>query len=338
MDILILGGTVFLGRAIVEEALSHGHKVTLFNRGKSNPDLFPGVENLIGDRDNDISALEGRRWDLAIDTCGYVPRIVGQSARLLSNAINHYTFISSVSVYADFSKPDIDENSPVGTIEDETVEEITGETYGPLKALCEQEILQNLPNRSLVIRPGLIVGPHDTSDRFTYWVLRVSEGGEVLVPNPADLPVEFIDVRDLAKWTLNMSEKRATGTFNAIGPGQPLGMEQFLDTCKVISEIDASFSWVEGEFLLNNEVAPWTEMPMWIPIDQPEFAGFFAVSGERALEAGLNYRPIVDTIQDTLVWAKSRPEKYEMKAGISREREMQLLKLWKDKHSECVIP
>lgn len=334
MDILILGGTVFLGRAIVEEALSHGHKVTLFNRGKSNPDLFPGVENLIGDRDSDISALEGRRWDLAIDTCGYVPRIVGQSARLLSNAIDHYTFISSVSVYADFSKPDIDENSPVGTIEDESTEEITGETYGPLKALCEQEVLKALPNRSLVIRPGLIVGPHDTSDRFTYWVLRVSEGGEVLVPNPADLPVEFIDVRDLAKWTLIMAEKRATGTFNAIGPGQPLGMEQFLDTCKVISEIDASFSWVDGEFLLNNEVAPWTDMPMWIPSEQPEFAGFFAVSGERALEAGLNYRPIVSTIQDTLVWAKSRPEKDEMKAGISRERERQLLKLWKDKHSE----
>jgi 2'-hydroxyisoflavone reductase len=334
MDILILGGTVFLGRAIVEEALSHGHKVTLFNRGKSNPDLFPGVENLIGDRDSDISALEGRRWDLAIDTCGYVPRIVGQSARLLSNAIDHYTFISSVSVYADFSKPDIDENSPVGTIEDESTEEITGETYGPLKALCEQEVLKALPNRSLVIRPGLIVGPHDTSDRFTYWVLRVSEGGEVLVPNPADLPVEFIDVRDLAKWTLTMSKKRATGTFNAIGPGQPLGMEQFLDTCKVISEIDASFSWVDGEFLLNNEVAPWTDMPMWIPSEQPEFAGFFAVSGERALEAGLNYRPIVSTIQDTLVWAKSRPDKDEMKAGISRERERQLLKLWKDKHSE----
>jgi 2'-hydroxyisoflavone reductase len=335
MNILILGGTVFLGRALVDEALSAGHSVTLFNRGKSNPDLFPEVENLTGDRDGDLSALEGRKWDVAIDTCGYVPRIVGESARMLADAVDHYTFISTVSVYSDFSKPGIDENAPVGILEDETIEEITGETYGPLKALCEQEVLNALPHRNLVLRPGLIVGPHDASDRFTYWVLRVSEGGEVLAPNPPDLPVEFIDVRDLAKWTLIMSEKRATGTFNAIGPGQPLDMEQFLDTCKVISGSDASFTWVTGEFLLNNKVAPWTDMPLWIPIKQPEFAGFFAVSGERALEAGLNYRPIVDTIQDTLIWVKSRPEGPEMKAGISRERERQLLKLWKDKHSEA---
>ena len=181
MNILILGGTVFLGRAIVEEALRQGHTLTLFNRGKSNPDLFSEVEKLMGDRDLDLSPLEDRKWDLVIDSCGYVPRVVGQSAKLLANAVDHYTFISTVSVYADFSKPGIDENAPVGTLEDETVEEITGETYGPLKALCEQVVQERIPDRSLVIRPGLIVGPHDPTDRFTYWVLRVSQGGEVMV-------------------------------------------------------------------------------------------------------------------------------------------------------------
>jgi len=334
MDILILGGTVFLGRALVEAALEMDHVVTLFNRGKSNPDLFPEVEKLIGDRNADLSTLEGRRWDVAIDTCGYVPRVVKQSTELLANAVDHYTFISSVSVYANLSQPGIDENAPVGVLKDKATEEITGETYGPLKALCEQEVLKGLPDRALVIRPGLIVGPHDTSDRFTYWVLRVSQGGDVLVPKPIDLNVEFIDARDLAKWTLHMAEARQTGIYNAVGPGQSHSMEQFLDICKMVSESDASFSWVDGEFLLNNKVEPWSDMPMWIPMEHPEFSGIFAVSGDRALKAGLVHRPSTDTIRDTLTWSKTRPKGYEMKAGISREREKQLLGLWKDRDSD----
>jgi len=330
MDILILGGTVFLGRALVEAAIKMNHNVTLFNRGKSNPDLFPEIEKLIGDRFTDLSALEGRSWDVAIDTCGYV----GQSARLLANAVDHYTFISSVSVYANLSQPGIEESAPLRVIEDETTEEITGETYGPLKALCEQEVLKRLPNHALVIRPGLIVGPHDSSDRFTYWVLRVSQAGEVLVPKPTDLRVEFIDVRDLAKWTLHMAETRQTGICNAVGPGQSLSMDQFLDTCKMVSASDASFTWVDGAFLLNNNVEPWSDMPMWIPPEHPEFSGMFAISGDRALKAGLVHRPVKDTIRDTLAWTKTRPDGYEMKAGISLEREMQLLGLWKEKNSD----
>jgi 2'-hydroxyisoflavone reductase len=329
MDILVLGGTVFLGRALVDAAISLGHNVTLFNRGKSNPHLFPAVEKLVGDRDGDLSALEGRRWDIAIDTCGYVPRVVRQSASLLANAVDHYTFISSVSVYADLSKPGVDESAPVGTIEDENTEEITGETYGALKALCEQEVFQNLPQRALVIRPGLIVGPHDPSDRFTYWVVRVSQGEEVLVPQPADLPVEFIDVRDLADWILRMAENRKTGTFNAVGPGQPLSMEGFLETCKRVSESNARFCWVEGAFLLSQDAEPWSDIPMWIPQEDPEFSGMFAVSREKALVAGLSHRSAENTIRATLAWTKTREAGYPMKAGISRQREKEMLGLWK---------
>jgi 2'-hydroxyisoflavone reductase len=333
MDILVLGGTVFLGRTLVDAALGLGHKVTLFNRGKSKPHLFPEIEKLVGDRDGDLSALEGRRWDVAIDTCGYVPRVVRQSARLLVNAVDHYTFISSVSVYADLRKPGVDESAPVGTIEDENTEEITGETYGPLKALCEQEVFQNLPQRGLVIRPGLIVGPHDPSDRFTYWVARVSQGEEVLVPQPTDLPVEFIDVRDLADWILRMVESRKTGTFNAVGPGQSLSMEGFLKTCKRVSESDALFCWTDGAFLLSQHIEPWSDMPMWIPPEHPEFSGMFAVSCEKALLAGLTHRPTEDTIRATLAWMKTRGPGYSMKAGISRQREKELLNLWKARPS-----
>jgi 2'-hydroxyisoflavone reductase len=221
MEILVIGGTVFLGRALVEAALEKDHRVTLFNRGKSNPECFPEVEKLLGDREIDLSILEGRSWDVVVDTCGYVPRVVRKSAELLADAVEHYTFISTVSVYADLSTPHNDEHAAVGKIEDETIEKVTGETYGPLKALCEQAVMKAMPDRVLVVRPGLIVGPHDPSDRFTYWVQRVSRGGEVLAPKPASMPVEFIDVRDLAEWILRMVEIRETGIYNAVGPGQP---------------------------------------------------------------------------------------------------------------------
>jgi 2'-hydroxyisoflavone reductase len=333
MEILVIGGTVFLGRTFVTAALEHGHAVTLFNRGKSNPELFPGIEKLIGDRGTDLSALEGHRWDAVVDTCGYVPRIVRQSAEMLASVVGHYTFISTVSVYADLSKPNTDENSPVGILEDETTEEVTGETYGPLKALCEQAVMDAMPGRALVVRPGLIVGPHDVSDRFTYWVQRVSEGGEVLAPSPAILPIEFIDVRDLTEWILHMIEAPQTGVYNAVGPGQPVTMEQFLNTCKIVSGSDARFTWVDEAFLLQNEVQPWSEMPMWLPSENPEFSGMFAIHGEKALRAGLIHRPMQETIGDTLAWAKTRPDGYKMRAGISHQRERELIGLWNARNS-----
>ena len=329
MKILVIGGTIFLGRAFVRNALEKGHIVTLFNRGKSNPDLFPTAEHLIGDRDGNLSILEGRKWDAVVDTCGYAPRVVQQSAELLAGAVNHYTFVSTVSVYADLGQPGIDENAPMGTIEDETTEEITGETYGPLKALCEQAATKAMPGRVLVVRPGLIVGPHDVSDRFTYWVQRISRGGEVLAPEPASMPVEFIDVRDLAEWILRMIKIRQIGIYNAVGPGRPMTLGQFLNACKMVSGSDARFVWAEGAFLLQNEVQPWSEMPMWLPTDDPEFSGMFAINGEKALTAGLVHRSVEATIGDTLTWAKTRPDGYEMRAGISGQREAELLRLWK---------
>jgi 2'-hydroxyisoflavone reductase len=334
MEILVIGGTVFLGRAFVKIALERGHRLTLFNRGKSNPGLFPEAERLIGDREADLSILEGRKWDVVVDTCGYIPRIVQRSAELLAGAADHYTFISTVSVYGDLSAPHIDECANVGVLEDETIEEVTGETYGPLKALCEQAAMKAMPGHVLVVRPGLIVGPHDVSDRFTYWVLRVSEGGEVLAPEPPTMPVEFIDVRDLAEWILRMVDVRQTGIYNAVGPGQLMTMEHFLNTCKMVSASDARFTWIEGAFLMQNDVQPWSEMPMWLPAEDPEFSGIFAINGEKALNAGLIHRPVKGTIADTLAWARTRPDGYEMKAGISRQREDELLRRWKSRLSE----
>jgi len=261
MRYLILGGTVFLGRALVQAALARGHSLTLFNRGQSNPDLFPKVEQLHGDRATDLSALQGRHWDAVIDTCGYVPRIVRLSAEALAGATDHYTFISSLSVYADTSQPGTDESAPVGTLEDETVEQVTGETYGPLKALCERAVEQTLPGRALVIRPGLIVGPFDPTDRFTYWPHRVAQGGEVLAPGRPARPVQFIDVRDLAEWTLDMVEAKRTGVYNADGPAQPLPMEQLLDTCKIVSGSAARFTWASEEFSAEQQVEAWSQMP-----------------------------------------------------------------------------
>jgi 2'-hydroxyisoflavone reductase len=334
MKILVIGGTVFLGRTLVAAALEKGHNVTLFNRGKSNPDLFPEAEKLIGDRDTDLSILKGRQWDVVIDTCGYVPRVVRKSVELLAEAVEHYTFISTVSVYADLSTPHNDEHAAVGKIEDETIEEITGETYGPLKALCEQAVMKAMPGRVLVVRPGLIVGPHDPSDRFTYWVQRISRGGEVLVPEPASMPVEFIDVRDLAEWILRMVEIRETGIYNAVGPGQSMTLGQFLNTCKTVSGSDAQFEWVDGTFLLQNDVQPWSEIPLWLPTEAPESSGIFVINIEKALSAGLVHRPVEATIGDTLAWANTRPDGYEMRAGLSVLREEELLRRWKARISK----
>ena len=233
MKLLILGGTKYLGRHLTESALERGHEVTLFNRGRENPDLFHGkVEKLVGDRDGDLAALKGRKWDAVIDTSGYFPRVVKDSARLLADTVDHYTFISTISVYEDFSQPGIEETAPVGKLEDETVEDIGAGAYGPLKALCEQAVEEVMPGRSLIVRPGLIVGPYDPTDRFTYWPSRIAKGGEVLAPGDGTSPVQFIDARDLAEWVLTMTERKQTGVFNATGPEERLEMKGFLETVR----------------------------------------------------------------------------------------------------------
>ena len=340
MKLLILGGTVFLGRHIVEAALLRGHEVTLFNRGQHDTGLFPQVEKLHGDRTNDLDALRGRRWDAVIDTSGYVPRVVRASARLLAGAVEHYTFISSQSVYANFDAPGVDESAPVKTLTDEQVREAEkivpvnptiavnyGEMYGGLKALCEQAVEEEMQGRALSIRAGLIVGPYDYSDRFTYWVRRVAQGGEVLAPGKPDRPVQIIDARDLAEWVVRMAEERQTGIFNATGPDYRLTMQRMLEDCKSASGSDANFVWVGDQFLKEAEVAGWSELPLWLP-EEHKVANFMSVDSSKAIAAGLTFRPLAETVRATLAWDSTRPPEVELRNGLKHEREMELLQAW----------
>jgi 2'-hydroxyisoflavone reductase len=326
--LLILGGTVFLGRHLVDAALARGHAVTTFTRGQHSSELPPAVERLRGDRDGDLATLRGRRWDAAVDTSGYVPRVVRASAELLAGMVDHYTFVSSVSAYRDFSAPGMDERAPVATLADPSVEEVTGDTYGALKALCEQTAEAALPGRVLVVRPGLIVGPYDPTDRFTYWPHRVARGGEVLAPGRPQRPIQFIDARDLAGWIIGMAEAGRVGTYNATGPDAPLAMARLLEECCAAASSDAAFTWVGDEFLLAQQVGEWMELPLWIAESDADHAGFLAVSCGRAIAAGLTFRPLDETVGDTLVWDATRPSDHDWKAGLRPEREAELLAAW----------
>lgn len=325
MKILIIGGTRFLGRHLVESALARGHEVTLFNRGKSNPDLFKQVQTIRGDREKDLDQISGK-YDAVIDTCGYFPRIVRMSAEALKGKARSYVFISSISVYAGFSKIGINESDPVGKIEDETIEEITGESYGPLKALCENAVQDVFGEQALIVRPGLIVGPHDPTDRFTYWPVRVARGGDVLTPEKPDVPIQIIDVRDLSDFVIELLQQNEFGVFNATGPAHELTLGAMLNACKQVSGSDANFKWASVEFLNQNQVAPWSDMPVWVP-NVPEDAGFSRVDISKAMRSGLKFMPLEKTIRDTIDWAAGRPETHEWKAGLSAKREGELLRL-----------
>ena len=326
MRILIIGGTRFLGRHLVESALERSHEVTLFNRGKSNPDLFPQLETILGDREKDVQTLKdaGRLWDAVIDVAGYVPRIVRLSAEALKENVGRYVFISSISVYSDFSKVGINESDPVGKIEDETVEEITGETYGPLKALCEKAVQSIYGERSLIIRPGLIVGPHDPTDRFTYWPVRVARGGDILAPQKPEAPIQVVDVRDLAGFIIKLIEENASGVYNATGPNYELTIGKLLEASRQVSSSDAKVHWASVEFLNQHKVEPWSDMPTWIPDDE-EGIGFSRVDVSKAIAAGLQIRPLEETVRDTHAWAQTRPAEHEWRAGLTAEREAQVL-------------
>jgi len=326
--ILIIGGTRFVGRHLVEAALGRGHEVTLFNRGKSNPDLFPHVETITGDREKDLDKLGGRIWDTVVDVVGYLPRLVRLSAEVLKENVSRYVYVSSISVYENFKKIGIDESDPVGKLEDETVEEITGETYGPLKALCERAVHDIYSERALIVRPGLVVGPHDPTDRFTYWPVRVSRGGEVLAPQKPEAPIQFIDARDLAEFTIKLIEENASGIYNATGPGYELTIGRLLEVSKQVSGSDAHFKWASLEFLNQNKVEAWSDMPTWVPDDE-EGLGFSRINASKAISAGLKFRPLEQTVRDTLEWAKARPEDHEWRAGLKIEREQELLTLLK---------
>jgi 2'-hydroxyisoflavone reductase len=329
MQILIIGGTRFLGRHLVESALARRHEVTLFNRGQSNPDLFPQLETILGDRKKDWDRLRGRRWDTVIDVAGYLPRIVRLSAEVLEPNVSRYVFISSLSVYADFRKIGIDESYPVGKIEGESIEEITGQTYGPLKALCEKAVREIYGERALILRPGLIVGPHDPTDRFTYWPVRVARGGDVLAPQKPEATTQIIDVRDLSDFIIKLIEENAFGVYNATGPDYELTMSQLLEVSKQVSGSDANFKWASVEFLNQNKVEAWSDMPAWIPDDE-EGVGFARIDSSKAIHAGLTFRPLEETVRDTLDWAKTRPTDHEWKAGLSPEREAEVLAALKE--------
>lgn len=334
-SILFLGGTGFLGPHTVEAALKRGHKVTLFNRGKTRPGLFAGVEKLQGDRDkNDLKALEGRKWDAVIDTSANVPRWARQSAAVLGPNIGHYIYISSVSCYADLSKPGADEDAPVATIDDPTTETIDGRTFGALKALTEKAARQAMPGKVAVVRPGLIVGPDDPSDRFTYWPVRVARGGEVLAPGSPDDPVQLIDVRDLGEFLVRLIEDRTTGVFNALGPKETLTMGRVLEACREAAGSRATFAWADAKFLEKEGVQPWSDMPAWLP-NEGETAGFAKVSNARAVKAGLAFRPIDDTVRATLDWYRKLPEgrRSKLRAGIDPAREAKVLAAWKARKS-----
>lgn len=325
MKILVLGGKRFLGIALVEAILKAGHIPTLFNRGLTNPELFPNVKNLIGDREHDLSALKRRKWDAVIDTSGFIPRVVKQTARFLSNRCETYTFISSISVYHDFTRPDITEDYPLAQLEDPTDENYSGDSFGPLKALCEYEIQQNFDGKVLVIRPGLIVGPNDPTDRFTYWPWRVSLGGKILAPAPPSSNLQFVDVRDLASFIIKRVEKKSEGVYNATGPKKPVTFGSLLVACREASLADASFVWAEENFLLREGVTPWTGLPLWVPASDPAFTGFYNINNSKAVKAGLLFRSLSQTVNDTLAWLKTRPASKKLKVGMDISRETELL-------------
>ena len=342
LKILILGGTGFTGPFQVKYALARGHAVTVFNRGKTHPGELPeGVEQLVGDRNGQLDALKGRKWDVVIDNPTMLPKWVHDAAEILKGNVDRYIFISTISVYDSVAKPGADETAPIAKYTGADAMKETRDTvvaskfalYGPLKALSEKEAEKWFPGKALIIRPGLIVGPGDESDRFTYWPVRIDLGGEVLAPGAPSDPVQFIDARDLAEWTIRMAEQGTTGTFNATGPDRRLTMGEMLEGIKTgIDAKSAKFTWVPAEFLEEQKVSPWSDMPVWIP-PASEDGGTGGISNARAVAKGLTFRPLSETARDTLAWFKSQPEARQknLKAGLTKEREREVLAAWHKK-------
>ncbi len=328
MRILVLGGTAFAGRHFVELALGRGHDITMFNRGRTGPGLFPEAERLVGERAGSLEALEGRRFDAVLDTSGYFPADVERSAELLAPVAGRYLFVSSRSVYADHSAPGADETAPLAELPaGAPTDEITGESYGPLKVACERAAQAAFPGRAVILRPGLIVGPNDPTGRFTYWPQRVAEGGDVLAPAPPEQALQVIDGRDLAAFALDLLEREVDGTFDVVSPAGMLTFAGLIDACMEASGSAARIVWVDERFLLDRGVEPWTELPLWTPGE--DMAGFQRSDVSRALAAGLVVRPIADTVAATLRWAAAA----EPAPGpaMTREREAQLLAEWADR-------
>lgn len=332
LKILILGGTGFIGPYQVQYALDRGHAVTLFNRGKTNPALFPSVEKLVGDRAGDLESLKGRSWDLVIDNSATDPKWVELSASLLKSAVKRYCFVSTRSVYFDTSRVPMTIDAPVCTPENTPVEAGKPLPYCLAKALSEQTVQRHFGNRSLIVRPSLVVGPGDLTDRFTYWPVRIEKGGEVLAPGDGTDPVQIIDARDLSEWMVRLAEMGTTGTYNALGPRTPRLFSELLHGIKAVTTSDATFTWVDTDFLASHQVLPYQEMPVWMPArNGRQGFGRFDITREVAL--GLTFRPLAVTARDTLDYYRAQPpERQEkLRAGISPEREAEVLAAWKAK-------
>ncbi len=325
MRILIIGGTVFLGRALVAAARNRGHELTLFNRGRSQPGAFPDIETIIGDRDNDLVRLRGRRWDAVIDTCGYIPRQLRQSTAALRPAVEHYCFVSTLSVYPVTGAPDRDENAPVLVPSDDVPAEVTGETYGPLKVGCEKALVDAFPDASLIIRAGLIVGPHDPTNRFTYWARRAARGGEAIAP-PGEQPLQFIDARDLAGFMLDGVEAGIGGIYNVTGPAERLTFGDLLPIANAALGGGVRFQHFSDDFLRRHEVEEFMGLPLWLQRESAE--SFMTFNIERALAAGLRFRPLAQTVRDTWEWARALPADAPKPADLSPARERELLAAW----------
>lgn len=326
MKLLVIGGTQFVGKHLVGQAIARGHEVTLLNRG--NRPAPEGVADVIlGDRNSDLRLLEGRRWDAVIDNVAYFPRQVRELAQALGDSVDHYTLVSTVSVYADQDQPGLKEDSRVLQVDDPDIEEVTNETYGALKALCEKALVDIFGGTSLIVRPGLIVGPDDPTDRFTYWPARIARGGSFVAPVGPDMPAQWIDVRDLATWMLDATEARLEGTFNAVSEPGRFTIGDVVDASLAASGSAAHPVWVSEEFLLENEVGPFIEMPLWIP---GEGVNFWRIDGSRAMAAGLTARRASDTVAATLDWYRES-QRGELRTGLSPDREAQLLAAWQAK-------
>ncbi len=331
LRILILGGTAFLGPAEVEYALARGHQVTLFNRGQTNPHLFPEVEKLVGDRAlPDYSALEGREWDAVIDNSANVASWLVDATAALKESAGRYLFVSSISAFKDTSIPGMTEDGPVFT-EEEYNEAMAPEGRAPFghnKAQADRETIRAFGDRGIVVRPGLIVGPMDGSDRFTYWPVRIDRGGEILAPGDGNDPAQIIDVRDLGRFLIHLLETEANGTFNATGPAAPMTMAEMLNGIRSVTTTPASFTWVDTDFLGEQRVRGWSEMPVWVA-PSPETLGFSTYDCSKAIAAGLTFRPLAETARDTLDWWKSKPaEEQNLRSGIDPEKEAAVLAAW----------
>jgi len=316
--LLLLGGPKFVGRAVIDVASARGHEVTLFNRGTTGAGLYPELDRVVGDRDGGLEGLRGREWDAVVDTSGYLPRVVGQSAGLLADAVGHYVFVSSISVYASFAEV-VDEGSELAELSAPGSEDISAD-YGALKALCEREVDTAFPGRSTAVRAGLIVGPHDPTGRFTYWPHRVARGGDVLVPGPAWRPVQLVDVRDLAAWVVTAAEERLSGPFNATGPAT---MGAVLDAARRASGSTARAVEVDDAFLTGQGVGEWMELPLWIDPSNDDWRHFMEVDASRATAAGLTFRPLDETVAGALAEAALVEG-----VGLTPERETELLTAW----------